>query len=387
MTQPLYSLCSYKSDCILSFHKLHKDTTNYKSESPRSICLHSHIAASFLSLTFSLAPQCMRWMIRGSIPSRDRCFSIPKHQNRLCGPPNFLFSECRVLFPGVRALLRDVEVVSPRSTYSMKDCLLLTVRVTATTFQPQRAVLECVIKLYWKLHSSLVFGHYLLPETRWSGRSLNTELLWYIHSHPSETTTQNYKYQLRPPPCCCCRCHAVKHASTAARICPWQTATCALLKWRNLFRTKQGSIQSWSHVGICIACLAHCQKKDNCFVCPSFHANRTAEFSVHRDETSRKLFIQFGCDSATAGSRRKAACGRVLQWLSRSRPNLNWCAEYVIRRESSLTNVWICRLSESIVFVGCVMNIRTVCVFATCRFYSTQWARTHYAKGINPVLV
>jgi hypothetical protein len=119
---------------------------------------------------------------------------------------------------------------APRSAYSMKDCLLPTVRdcwfsATAT----QRAVLECIIKLYWKLHSSLVFGHYLLPETRWSGRSLNTELLWYIHSHPSEITTQNYRYQLRTPPCCCCKCHAVKHASTAAHICPWQTATCALL--------------------------------------------------------------------------------------------------------------------------------------------------------------
>jgi hypothetical protein len=50
---------------------------------------------------------------RGSVPGRGKiCFSIPKHSDRLWGPPSVLFNGYRGLFPGVKRLGRNAAPLS-----------------------------------------------------------------------------------------------------------------------------------------------------------------------------------------------------------------------------------------------------------------------------------
>ena len=72
-------------------------------------------------------------------------------------------------------------------------------------------------------------------------------------SNPNLTNFVHTSY-VRTPPCWFCRRDEVKHACTGActRICPWQTATCTLLKMLNLFLTQKGRMKSWINADIAL---------------------------------------------------------------------------------------------------------------------------------------
>lgn len=96
-------------------------------------------------------------------------------------------------------------------------------------------------------------------------------------SNPNLTNFVNTSY-IRTPPCWYCRRDEAKHACTGActRICPWQTATCALFKLQNLFRTQK----AWSHELMLAFALrvSHSLAKEKCLCAPASVQNWQPKF-------------------------------------------------------------------------------------------------------------
>ena len=120
---------------------------------------------------------------------------------------------------------------------------------------------------------------------------------------------------VRTPACWYCRCDV----QARVLLCPWQTATCALFKLQNLFRTQKGSMKSWINADIRIACFTYWQVKEKFLCAPASVQNWQPKFlsTVMKRPDSWLCSLAFrkikDRGSAITSSMEKAKWGREVQ--------------------------------------------------------------------------